>query len=186
MWTKKKPFQNSVKRPTFLSSSQARGPMGGFTLLEVLIAILIMAMAMGSIIAIQGGAIVATTRSKTMNIVAMLARNQMIEAELKIRGKTFEETKKEDGGTFEAPYQDYRWRMEIKEIKFPQMGNLGTKDSKGVSQMQEMITKLTSSFLSKAIREMSVTVFWKNNSKEQSYTVTTYWVNLNHEFSLTE
>ena len=168
------------------SSSPTGGSRAGFTLLEVLIAIMIMAMAMGSIIGIQGGAIVATTRSKTMNIVAMLARNQMIEAELKIRGKTFEETKKEDAGVFEEPYQDYRWKMEIKEIKFPQMANMTNKESKGVNQMQEMITKLTSSFLSKAIREMSVTVLWKNNNKEQNYTVTTYWVNLNHEFSLTE
>lgn len=161
---------------------------GGFTLLEVLIAIMIMAIALGSIIAIEGGSIVATTRAKTMNIVAMLAKNQMIETEFKFRGKTFEEFKKEDGGTFEAPYQDYKWKMTVKEMKFPQLANMKPPGSGGggSTEIQEMVTKLTTNFLSKALREVTVSVLWKQSNKEQSFSLTTYWVNLNHEFSLTE
>ncbi|MBI2711859.1 MAG: prepilin-type N-terminal cleavage/methylation domain-containing protein [Bdellovibrio sp.] len=175
MWTRKKPFLNNQ----------------GFTLLEVLIAIMIMAMALGSIIAIQGGAIVATARAKQMNIVAMLARNQMIETEFKFRGKTFEEMKKEDGGTFDPPYQDYTWKSVAKEIQFPQLSALSPQKSEGkggggTSEIQELVTKLTTNFLSKAMREVTVSVLWKQSGKEQSFSLTTYWVNLNHEFSLND
>lgn len=172
----------SIKKKPSLSRSSE-----GFTLLEVLIAIMIMAIALGSIIAIQAGSIVATTRAKQMNIVAMLAKNQMIETEFKFRGKTFEAFKKEDGGTFEPPYEMYQWKSVVKEIKFPQIGGMKAQSGgAGTSDIQEMVTKLTTSFLSKAIREVTVSILWKHSNKEQSFSLTTYWVNLNHEFSLSE
>jgi hypothetical protein len=43
-----------------------------------------------------------------------------------------------------------------------------------------------SSYLSKAIREVTVTITWQRGSGTQNFSVSTYWVNLNHEFSLSE
>ena len=93
----------------------------GFTLLEVVIALTIMILAFASIIMVESNSLNATTRARQMNIVAMLARNQMAELEYKVEGKTFEEFKKTDGGTFAAPYTDYRWTTEIKELEFPNL-----------------------------------------------------------------
>ena len=52
--------------------------------------------------------------------------------------------------------------------------------------VDEMLTKLVTNFLSKALREVTVTISWKKGAGEQSYAVTTYWVDLNHEFQLSE
>jgi type II secretion system protein I len=162
----------------------------GFTLLEVVIAMAIMLIAFASILSVESGAINATARAKQLNIVAMLARNKMVETEYKFEGKTFDEVKKDDGGAFEAPYQDFRWTAKIKEIKFPNLniGGGGDKggDKGGGTDMVATLTKLLTKFLSKAMREVTVTIFYKRGSGEQSFAVSTYWVDLNHEFETSE
>ncbi len=170
-----------------------RDNQSGFTLLEVIIALAIMVMAFASILAVESNSIEATVRTKQMNIVAMLARNQMTEMEYKFEGKTFEEVKKEDGGTFAAPYENFRWTSIIKEIEFPllNISGPGGDESKGGeaksgSDIAQMIVKLITKFLSKSIREVTVTIFWKRGSGESNFTVATYWVDLNHEFETTE
>ena len=165
----------------------------GFTLLEVMIAMAIMTLAFASILAVEQGSINASARAKQMNVVGMLARNKMVETEFKIEGKTFEEAKKEDAGTFAEPYTDYRWKAVIKEMKFPELGmgsgskDPGSKDQSGSqTQSSEMVGKMITKYLSKAIREVNVTVFWKRGSGEQSYTLSTYWVNLNNELQISQ
>jgi general secretion pathway protein I len=165
----------------------------GFTLLEVIIALAIMTMAFAAILSMISDGINASARTHKMTIVSMLAKRQMVEVEYKYEGKTFDEVKKEDGGTFPTPYEEYRWTYEIKEIEFPNLGG-GNSSSGGAasdtdsnsSEIADMMTKLVTQFLSKAIRQVSVTIFWKNGTKEQNFAVATYWVDLNHEFQLTQ
>ncbi len=154
----------------------------GFTLLEVIIAMAIMVLSFTSILAVEQGSINASARAKQMNIVGMLARNQMVETEYKIEGKSFDEVQKEESGTFPEPYTDYRWKTKIIELKFPPL-NLGNPGNKGETQETETLSKLVSNFLSKAIREVSVTISWNRGAGEQSFTLATYWVNLNYEFN---
>jgi prepilin-type N-terminal cleavage/methylation domain-containing protein len=165
----------------------------GFTLLEVVIAMAIMAICFGSILAVEGGAINASTRAKQMGTVATLARNQMIDTEFKIEGKKFEEVKKEDQGVFKDPYQDYSWKRTVAEITIPNLTSLmnlggggGGSSEGGVSQYAEILGKLITKFLNKAIREVTVTILWNKGGTQQSYSVSTYWVDLNYEFSTSE
>jgi len=164
----------------------------GFTLLEVIIAITIMVLAFAAILSVESNSINATIRAKEMNIVAMLARGKMIEAEYKVEGKTFEEVQKEQAGAFETPYETFKWKTEVKEIKFPNMNmgggakNAGGNGDDQGNQYAELLTKLVTNYFSKAIRELVVTILWKRGSTEISYSVSTYWVDLNHEFDTSE
>ena len=166
----------------------------GFTLLETLIALAIMLVAFSAILSVESTSITATERAKQMNVVAMLAKNRMVKLEYEFEGKTFDEFKKEDSGTFEQPFGAYRWSTSVKEIKFPSFdvagGKAGTEggDAGGGenTDMAGFLVKLITNFLSKAIREVTVTVTWTKGSGEQTFSVSTYWVNLNHEFSLSE
>ena len=162
----------------------------GFTLLEVIIAIAIMVLAFTSILTVESSSINASMLTRQLNTVAMLAKGKMVDTEYLIEGKTFDEMKKEDGSAFEAPFQDYRWATKIKEIEFPQLAtgkkSGGGDSSGGGNELADMLTRLLTKFLSKAIREVTVTVFWKKGATEQSYSVSTYWVDLNHEFALSE
>lgn len=165
----------------------------GFTLLEVLIAMAILVVSLASILAVEGGSIEATIKAKRMNVVAMLAKNQMVESEFKIQGKKFDEVRKEETGTFEPPYQDYSWKMTVKELKFPQISDLmknedanNSNQEQGANPQTELIGRVVTNYLSKAIREVTVTIIWKQSGKEQDFALATYWVDLNHEFSITE
>ncbi|MGZ3686752.1 MAG: type IV pilus modification PilV family protein [Bdellovibrionota bacterium] len=177
------------RRKTWQNSITDSGAEAGFTLLEVVIAMAIMLLAMSAILSLESSSIRATENAKEMNIVAMLARNEMIFWEYKVEGQQFEGFKLEDQGVFEAPFQDYRWTMKIKELKFPDltalMGKTG-QSKEGEGQLQEMALKLFSNFLTKAIRELVVTVHWDRGGKEKTFVVSTYWVDLNHEFSMSE
>jgi general secretion pathway protein I len=167
----------------------------GFTLLEVIIAMAIMVLALSSILAIESGSINASTRAKQMSVVAMLARNEMIMTEFDIEGKTFDEMEKEKTGQFDAPYADYGWKRAIKEIEFPPInpaagasadGSQSSGNDQDNSANVDTMAKLITQFLSKSIREVSVSVVWKKSGKEQSFTVATYWVDLNHGFDISQ
>jgi len=167
-----------------------RSRQEGFTLLEVLIAMFIMVIAFGSIFSIQSSAIQVTNRAKQTNTVAMLLKNAMVKAELDIEDKSFEEVKKEESETFESPFQDYSWTRTIKELEFPNLlpnsggengGSAGSQD-----QSSEIMGRLVTKFLSKAVRQVDVTIKWQKSGKEQSVSATTFWVDLNHAMALSE
>jgi general secretion pathway protein I len=175
-------------RPSSLLRSEA-----GFTLLETMIAMGIMLIAFASILMVQSASLNTATKARQMNTVAMLAKNLMVETEYSFEGKTFDEYKKEDKGQFPDPWQDYSWTREVKEVKFPELSTAkgtsadkGGKDEGGENEAARQLTKLLTQFLSKAVREVNVTITWKKGTGSQSYTVTTYWVNLNQEFQLSE
>jgi hypothetical protein len=44
--------------------------------------------------------------------------------------------------------------------------------------------KYITNYLSKAIREVTVTVFYKKGSGEGTFSVSTYWVDLNRQFTM--
>ena len=161
----------------------------GFTLLEIMIALAIMTVAFASILSIQSSSISATSRAKVVGTAAMLARNQMIETEFKFQKKKFEEMRTEETGTFKPPFQDYQWKTVVKEVQFPNLAALEGGDSSSnkkaeTTEGSEQMAKMVTQFMSKALREVTVTVTLKQGSREQSYSLTTYWVDLNHELQL--
>lgn len=172
----------------------SRTDQAGFTLLETIIALAIMVVTLASILSVESNSITTSARARQMNVVAMLARNKMAEVENSVEGKVFDEVKKEDGGAFEAPFQDYRWSLAIKEVKLPSLNFSaagGGEEKEGgaqpVSDVVALLTRLVTKYLSKSLREMTVTILWTGKSgKEQSFAVSTYWVDLNRDFELSE
>lgn len=160
----------------------------GFTLLEVLIAMSIMVVSFGAILSIESSAINVTNRARQTNTVAMLLKNALHQTEMEIEGKSFEEVQKEKSSAFDAPFADYSWSWKVKEVEFPNLvPNSGDGNGdKGQDQSSEQFGRIVTKFLSKAIREVEVSVSWKKSEKTQSVSATTYWVDLNHEMALTE
>ncbi|MBC7397615.1 MAG: prepilin-type N-terminal cleavage/methylation domain-containing protein [Bdellovibrionales bacterium] len=166
----------------------------GFTLLEVMIAVGILAIGIGAILVAENNSLDVTIRAKRITTVATLAKNTLIQAERELQGKTFDETKKESSGKFDAPYAEYSWDRKIKEITFPNVmdpaasGGGGEKkeDAAPVDQNVERVVKIATNYLSKSSRELTVTINWTEKGEKQSFSVSQYWVDLNHEFNFTE
>ena len=192
-----------------LQSLQSRS---GFTLLEVMIAIGILAIGIGAILVAENNSLDVTLRAKRMSTVAMLAKNALIEAERLTEGKSFTEVTSDSEGKFDAPYADYSWTRKIKEITFPnvldpsQSGQAGEKTSNAnagkdtsstsassadpssgaIDQNVSRIVKLATNYLSKSSREITVTIKWKEKGEDQKFSVSQYWVDLNHPFDMND
>lgn len=170
----------------------------GFTLLEVMIAMAIMAVGMAAIISVEHGSLEASMRARELNAVSMLAKNMMLDAEAEFEGKPFSQVKEETSGPCAEPYKHFTCSRKIKEIAFPKLnlsglaagggaGSSGGDDPQNQdASMVDKITKLVSKYLSKAVREVTVTVEWPQGKSQKQFSVSTYWVDLNSEFQLNE
>lgn len=181
---------------TFLR--KLRMPESGFTLLEVMIAMAIMLVAFSSILAIQSSSMSSALKSRQIHEVSMLARWAIAQTEVEISGKKFDELPEELSGTFASPYQDYTWTRKIVEVKLPNLQGLSKavsaanagesggnrEDDEQNSAIMEQMTKVITNFLSKAIRQVTMTVHWKRGAFDQSYDVAMYWVDLDSEFQI--
>lgn len=148
-----------------------------------------MTVTFASILMVESNSIQAVTRTKILNIVSMLIQTTLTETEYLIENKQFTEVKEEETGTYAEPYQDYTWKRKIKEIEFPNLSTAPADDSEKDTNTQQneflqTMNRLLSGFLSKAMREVTVSVIWDTTGKPEEFSVSFYWVNMNAEIPL--
>lgn len=174
---------------------------GGFTLLEVMVAIAVLAVAMSAIVGVNVGAMAMTSRTKGYTIAPLLARSKMIDVEESIREKGFPDfDEREEGDFAEEGYPAITWSSEVLKIKLPApdlsggadlggalgklTGNTAGGESLGIGPMGGDASMLMSGLpmimdqLEKAIREVRVTVTWADGKRETEFSVTTHIVNI--------
>lgn len=155
----------------------------GFTLMEIMIAVAIMAGAVTSLLLAEGSAIRASARAEQLTEATLLVKKKMIELELDIekdlaRNKAPDE--KEDAGKFDAPFDEYRWKQSIKKVEIPMAGG-GGGDEKQNAMVAGFVKRYLEA-LSKSMREVKVIVYWGDSDapeEEQMQTsLTTHIVTL--------
>ncbi len=147
----------------------------GFTLLEILCAILIFALAIGSVISSRIRATRAIAESQFITQAQSLGEMKMTEMEIKYQDALDKGGVKaalgKDQGTFEAPYEAFSWEVEVKEnpnvvsqeqlLQF--MTAFGVSAEESQSQFEQ--SKLLLANLNKALKEnmveMVVKVSWQ-------------------------
>lgn len=87
----------------------------GFTLLEVMVALAILAIALTAIVGINGNSISAHDYSKRVTIATLLARSKLadLESQFNEEGFTSEFDQVASGDFSEEGWQDFRWEAEI-------------------------------------------------------------------------
>jgi general secretion pathway protein I len=91
----------------------ARRPVNGFTLMEVMIAMAILAIALVTIFQSQSQSISMTGNSRFLTTASLLAQGKMAEIEMMNMGNV-----KTDSGDFGDGFPDYTWRVEVKDTEF--------------------------------------------------------------------
>ncbi len=91
----------------------ARGA-AGFTLLEVMISMAILAVSLVAILNLHSGAVRMYNHSKFLTVASLLARSKMVDVEEKLFDEDFPDFNDEETGTFEADgYPNFKWKADI-------------------------------------------------------------------------
>lgn len=156
----------------------------GFTLLEVLLAMLILS---GGILLLAnswGGSFMRIRKTQLSTEVAALLERKMVEVELKYKGKPLESIPEEESDDFGSDYPQYRWAMKSQEFEMPDLTPILTAQDGGANQQMTLVIKTLSEHLKKTVKEVKVSVFYKADGKELEYSITTFFVDYNKEIAV--
>lgn len=105
-----------------------KGRSGGFSLLEVMVAIAILGLALTAILAAQAGVFSASQRARSLSVATGLARCKMTEIEDKLQKDGFPELDEDDSGPCcdddDNEKMRCTWRIEKPELPEAKLGEL--------------------------------------------------------------
>jgi prepilin-type N-terminal cleavage/methylation domain-containing protein len=168
-----------------------RGP-GGFTLLEIMVALAILSMSLVVLLEIVTNNVRATNHAKLTTAATFLARGKMIDVEDVILENGFSTSDEAANGTFrDQGYPAFRWDYAIERVELPtdmtrkvqdqaQDKTQGAKDP--MSMMSGFLGGMMSSFiepirigLQESVRRVTVHVVWdESGRRDQSIEVVQY------------
>lgn len=166
------------------SGGRFREP-GGFTLIEVLIATVIMAGAIMVLANSWSGNFMRVRNARINNTLASLLEKKMTEYEIKAKEKPQEVLPESESGDFGAKFPGYRWEMSSQPFEMPDLsGALASKEG-GVDEMTLMIIKTTAEYVKQACNEVQVSVYYKpQRGRELQHSATTYLVDFSKEIPI--
>lgn len=143
--------------------------------MEIMVSVAILSISLVVLFSFQGNTLQASGRAERMTVATMLARQKMVEIELDLEkgmqaGEFPDERTEEE--EFETPFNDFRWRMEIKKVELP------APVTAEEGSVQALIARQLTEEIAKTVRELRFTVFWDEMGEEQSIQVVTHLVKL--------
>src|SRR3989338_353934 len=143
----------------------------GFSLLEIMVAIAILAVSTLVLIDFQGRNVVLAGRSEKYTLGAFLAREKIAEIQLNlekdIRGGVFPDDRSENG-KFEEPYENFSWKFVLRKVELP------VPSGGGGGNPMELMFKMVAEQIAQSVREVRLTIVWDELGKEQSFDVVTH------------
>lgn len=155
----------------------------GFTLIEVLVAMLIL---VGGIIIVANswsGNLLKIRKANLFNNVGVLLERKATELEVKYREKSLTEIPEEETGDIEG-YPQYQWKLKSREFKMPDLSSVLMKDKGGAAdEMLLTMMKQVNEFISQSVKEVKISIIYKGGGKKKDaeYSITTYFIDYNKE-----
>lgn len=163
----------------------------GFTILEVLIAVAILAIATTALLGTQSRSVVQNDHGRQLSTAAMLAHDQMIHLQNQMKKDGFKAERETESGSFRGrEYQDFRWEaiidpidMQPEDLSSQLQGQLlGTTDDEGslsgssainaqLPTMLGMITMMIQNITDQRIRRVTLAVHWDDLKGEHTFTL---------------
>ena len=157
----------------------------GFTVLEVLIATVILAGAMVVLNSTWGRSGLQVRKSRQMNVVSFLLKRKVAEFELQFKTeRTFAEIPEEESGDFGNEFAGYTWKVETREMEFPDLSAALVGQDGGANEMLLTVVKQMTEQFSRAVKEVKVSVFYTKGEVTKEFSVTTYIVNYDQQLGL--
>jgi general secretion pathway protein I len=179
----------------------ARRVARGFTLLEVMVALAILAGSLLAISDVVSGALRNHVRARNLEVATLLARGKLAAVEDHYEAKGFKTSDEADDGTFEDEgHPEVRWRVEVtvppgelgpdavlraltgsedalQQLLPPpdQAPQLAPFQAVIAAQLQGKLSELGQK-LKQGVRQVRITISWPEGSGEESFAVTTHMV----------
>lgn len=192
----------------------SRAGARGFTLLEVMVALAILAVGLMGVSDLVGGAMRNHARAKQLDVATLLARGKMADLEDHYDEEGFRDFDETDEGKFEEEgHPEISWKVLVKKpdvelggenacaallgdtglsALLPSTASSGGKSSGGspasgsktsqspvALQLETLVKAQCATFgetLKKSLRELRLTVSWKNGRTDESFEVVTHLV----------
>lgn len=182
-------------RPESGSPATAADPPG-FTLVEVMVALAILALALTVVADAQQAGMRRTLRAQFVTTATMLAREKMIEVEERLYEQGFSQFEEEQAGAFEAEGMErFRYHVKIDKVELPSGldaqalagalggGREGAEGSAGGAggataiggQLLGSQLELFRTVLEQSIRRVSLQVLWREGRSEQHVQLDAYF-----------
>lgn len=161
----------------------------GFSLIEVLVAVMIFAGAIMVINNIWSGNFVRIRKARLMNEAALLLKKKMTEYEIKYTGRPLNEIPPKENGNFGSEYPNYSWEMVSRDFQMPDLSAAASGENES-NQMMTVLIKTMTDFINRSVKEVKVTVKVKNafnkrkKNKDLDYSVTTLFVDYQQDIAL--
>ena len=189
----KRGCRSAEAKPSTPSPARRGENNAGFTLLEVLIAVAILAVSLSSLMGSQMNSMAATRYARDITAAALLAEHQIVELEFFHRQEGWVNSDVEYEGDFsEQGYDDMKWACTVHFIELPEYNQLieakegadevAGEDGDNVMDAGDqafgalgMVWPIVKAAIENSIRKVDCKVMWKNGALDEEFTVQTFW-----------
>jgi len=155
-----------------------------FTLLEVLIAMVLLSTALVMLSETWGSAFNRVKRTQVSFVMAALLEEKMDDYLRKYKGKSLDELQEEEADDFGDNYPEYSWKMKSQKFDFPDLASTMTGRDGGVDPMTQQVIKQMTDQISKSVKEVKITIIYKHPKKNIEASATTYFVDYNKPLAI--
>lgn len=143
----------------------------GFSLLEVLIAVAILAISFLTLLNFQGQTIFRVGRAEKITEATFLAHEKMGEVLLQFekeyaQQRVFPEDKSESG-SFDKPHEQFEWEWKVRKVEIPTPG--GEEGGPMAAMLGAVAVQIKD-----MIREIKLTIKWEELGKEKKIDIVTH------------
>lgn len=148
----------------------------GLTLLEVIMALLILSGGLAALVTTWGGSASRMKKAQTIYEMTILLEKKLNEIEFEYRGKSVRSIPEEDSGDFGDSYPHYKWSLSSKMMEFPDLTPFLAPADGGVTPIFQTMAQQIQQILNQSVKEVTVKVTFTGGKKELTYGVTTLFV----------
>ena len=159
-------------KKTYLNRNQTKG----FTLIEVVLAMMIMASGLFILMNSWAGTYARLRKTQIQVQMVSLLERKVSEIEREFRGKSLDSIPEEKEDDFGTDLPGYSWMMKSKKLEIPDLSSSLVSGDGGADQTLIAIMKIFTEHLSKSIKELNIEVTFKDKKKPITANVTIYMI----------
>lgn len=156
----------------------------GFTLLEVVLALVVMASGLFILTNSWSSTYSRLRKTQVQVQIASLLERKIAEIEREYKNKSLESIPEEKEDNFGSELPQYSWKLKSKKFEMPNLSALLTAQPGGADPILMSLMDTYTEFLGKCIKEVNISVIYKEGKKPIVADVTIYMIDYNKSLPL--